>query len=149
VEDFVVVEGFEAAHHVAQGPPDLTLGKPRPVFFVGLDCFEYIPASRELHDNAEGLRRLIIEGLLVANNKLVAQGGQDPNLIDRILPLFLAHGGQLDLLEGVLLAVQGPSHPEHLPERALSQLLQDREISKRGCHMKQLLCYSVRPIITS
>ncbi len=97
VEYLAVVERMQSLGHMHHGLPDLVLLVPRPALDVHLVAFQDVAARRELHDHAEGSRDLVVEGFLVPNYVLVVVGGQNADLVQRIVPLLLLHCPDLHL----------------------------------------------------
>lgn len=67
VQNFLVVQGFQALGHVHQGFPDLLLAEASPALGVRLDLLEHVSLGGKLHDDAECCGHLVVECLLVAD----------------------------------------------------------------------------------
>ena len=93
-----------------------------------IDDSHEIAAGCEFHDDAEVPRGVIIEGLFKLDDIVVGQRGQDPDLVEGVLLLFLFHAGHAHLLQRVDLVVDATTHLVDLTEGALPHLLYDLEL---------------------
>ena len=58
----------------------------------------------------EGVGRLVDEGLLVLDNIVVPNGGEDPDLVECVLLFLVGEIVEFDLFEGVFVVVEDPAH---------------------------------------
>lgn len=56
-----------------------------------------VSLGREVHHNIQGGCLLIVEGVSVPDNIRMVYGSQNPNLVEGVVPLFLAEFGHFDL----------------------------------------------------
>ena len=111
-----------------QGLPDIRLFDPGPSLYILIDDSHEIAASCEFHDNAEIARGVIVEGLFELDDIVVGQRGEDPDLVEGVLLLFLLHAGHAHLLQRVGLVVDATTHLVDLTEGALPHLPYDLEL---------------------
>ena len=74
------------------------------------DQLQQIPALRQIHHDTQTTGFRIIKSVLVADYVRVLDGGQDPDLVQGILLLFLGELEKFYFLEGVELVVGFPAH---------------------------------------
>lgn len=97
VQDVDLVEGLESAGHLDEGLPELGLIEVRGPLEMLVDLLLDVARICQLHDDAEGLRAVVEEGVAVVDDIGVGDGGEDAHLVQRVLLLLLLHLPDLHL----------------------------------------------------
>jgi len=82
------MQGLESSEHVDDVPPDEALRDVAALLAVAVDFLEYIASSGVLHDYAQRLLLLIVEGLLVADDVGAVDRGEDADLVESVLLFY-------------------------------------------------------------
>ena len=105
----------------------LRYGRPLPLQALH-DLPVQVAHVDQLHDDAERLRLLVNECLLVADDVVVVYGCQNAHLIDRVFLLFVGEVLESDHLQGVQLAVGDSFHLEDLAVGAVAKIRNQLEL---------------------
>ena len=127
-----VVEGFEATEDLYEHVPDLPLREKLLALLVPHYLLEEVAVVRVLHDNAESVERGVDEDLLVGDDVMVLDAGQDTHLIDCICPLFVVELVDLNLLEGIRSIVGLALHMVDARVGPFTELLDDLKVGESG-----------------
>lgn len=79
-------------------------------FFGLVDFVEEVAVIGDFHDDAEGVGRLVEEGVFVADDELALDGGQNADFVQGTFLLLVVQRGQLHLFQRVLSVVDQPFH---------------------------------------
>lgn len=77
--------------------PNFIFGKASSLFDVVVDALQNIAPTGIFHDDVQSGGTLVVEGILVANDILAVETGQDAYFVDCVLPFLFFHGSQLNL----------------------------------------------------
>mmetsp|Transcript_50018 Transcript_50018/g.132192 ORF Transcript_50018/g.132192 Transcript_50018/m.132192 type:complete len:243 (-) Transcript_50018:76-804(-) len=119
VQDPKVVQRLQALAHPDQVAPDVSLPEVCPVLLALVYALQEVARIRALLDDAEAARLVVEKCLLVGDDVLVLDGGEQPDLVQRVLLLLVRQRGQLHLLERVDLVV---GETEHLVDSRVGPL---------------------------
>ena len=128
MEDLSLMESPQTPHNLDEDIPDLLLFDVGLSLLVVADLLEHVAIVCILHDEAETGSRFINESISVGDNVWVVNGGEDTNLIERILLLFLGEAEHLYVLERVDIVVIVPPHLEYTTVGTITKLFYDGEV---------------------
>lgn len=121
-----VVEGPDPQAQLDKVGPDLILIHVPVLGLLRLHSRVQVPSSCVFRHNVQLV--ILHECLVVANYKFVTHRCQDSNLIGSLLSFPLIHVANVDLLDGVLLAIGLADDLVHRPVAALAKELDHLEI---------------------
>ncbi len=124
----LVVQRLQAPCDIHQSLPNFRLLDASPSLEVLVDALHEIASGCELHDDAEVAGLVIVECLAEADDVVVADRSQDPDLIQRVFFLLLLHSRHPHLLQCVDLVVEFATHLVHLSECTLPDLFYHFEV---------------------
>ena len=120
MEDLSLMESPQTPHNLDEDIPDLLLFDVGLSLLVVADLLEHVAIVCILHDEAETGGRFINESISVGDNVWVVNGGEDTNLIERILLLFIRKFSHFYLLQCILLAIAQAQNRVHTAVGALT-----------------------------
>lgn len=85
------MQRFESLQNINNGSPDIILGHPCMRFDMVIDHFHEVATFRIFHNNTETIGWRIKESLFELDDVLVVEGGENSNLVEGILFLFIFH----------------------------------------------------------
>lgn len=112
----------EAINHLVEDGPDFSLLHVGLGALAVVDFRLQVTSICELHHDAECLGCLFDEGLLVAGDVWVVDGGKDPHFVNRIIFLLLRQLGHFDLNQKLTKERKVPSS-KHILFRLISSRL--------------------------
>lgn len=128
MEDLLVMKGLKSASDVDEGLPDVGLLDSSLRLEMLINDLHEVAAIGKLHDDAEITGGVVVECLLELDDVVVAEGGQDSDLVKCIFFLFLLHARDAHLLQRVDLVVLPPPHLIDLSKRTLAYLFNYLEV---------------------
>lgn len=120
VANFQIVKGFQPSDDLNQVVPDFLFIEFLTCLLLLRDQLEHVPTVGVLHHDAEAVRRVLEEGLLVADHIGVVDAREDAHLIQGVLLFFAAQFLHFDLFHSVNRCIRLPHDLVNLAERALT-----------------------------
>mmetsp|Transcript_3661 Transcript_3661/g.10534 ORF Transcript_3661/g.10534 Transcript_3661/m.10534 type:complete len:532 (+) Transcript_3661:287-1882(+) len=126
VEDLHLVESIDATGDLNEVVPDLGLAEGLAGHLLLLDNVGEVALRGVLHHNAQLVA--VEEGLIVRHDVGMLRRGQQPDLVDSLLALSLAHRLDVHLLDGVDLAIGNALDLVYRSEAPLTQEFEHLEV---------------------
>ena len=120
VADSEVMKGLEPANDLDKEVPNLLFSETCIALLMVIDHHEQVSSVCVFHDDAESVRLVLEEGLLVADDIGVVHGCQNADLIEGILFFFGGEFAHFDFFHGIDDVIRFPTHAVNLAERALT-----------------------------
>lgn len=97
MENLLLMKILEAVDETEKNLPNLNFGQVLLFFFGFLDQFQEISPICILHYQVKDIGLLVIDGLMVGDDVVTAEGSQEPDFVERVTFGLFVEGMNLNL----------------------------------------------------
>mmetsp|Transcript_26061 Transcript_26061/g.65694 ORF Transcript_26061/g.65694 Transcript_26061/m.65694 type:complete len:471 (-) Transcript_26061:1130-2542(-) len=134
VQNLQLVQSLQPVTHAKGAVPDVGLAEEGAHLLVVADFLKQIPTVSILRDNAQTPACVVVEALLVSDDVLVLDTGQQPHLVQRVLFFLFAQVWEFHLFQGVDLVIGEAQDFVHRTVGALAEQRHLPEVLQRSRH---------------